>query len=125
MSSLSRQRDDEALRSWLFSIAHNVVADHFRSRRVTVDLATVERQQHGVESPESQTLAAVELRTLLDQLPEDQARILEVRLAGLNGPEIARVLGKSHSAVKVAQFRAYARLRQLVEPSQDTIGVAS
>lgn len=124
MSSLSRQHDDAALRSWLFSIAHNVVADHYRSRRVTVDLASVESHRGLVESPESQALAADELRTLLNHLPEEQARILELRLAGLNGPEIARVLGKSHSAVKVAQFRAYSRLRQLLESTQDTIGVA-
>ncbi|MFN0051358.1 MAG: RNA polymerase sigma factor [Planctomycetales bacterium] len=124
MSSLSQQRDDAALRAWLFSIAHNVVADHYRSRRVTVDLASVEPHRGLIESPESQALAADELRTLLNQLPEEQARILELRLAGLNGPEIARVLGKSHSAVKVAQFRAYSRLRQLLEPSQNAIGAA-
>lgn len=124
MSSLSQQRDDDALRSWLFSIAHNVVADHYRSRRVTVDLASIERQHGLIESPESHALAVDELRTLLNHLPEEQARILELRLAGLNGPEIARVLGKSHTAVKVAQFRAYARLRQLLESAQDAIGAA-
>ena len=33
--------------------------------------------------------------------------------------EIARALGRSHAAIRVAQLRAYARLRSLLRPSQD------
>ena len=107
---LPRQRDSGAVRSWLFAIAHNVVADHYRAqptdpgpdgRRAVPDRASAEACSHDDD----------ELRSLLAQLPDDQARILELRLAGLTGPEIAQVLGKSPTAVKVAQFRAYARLR--------------
>ena len=44
--------------------------------------------------------------------------MLELRLAGLTGPEIARVLGRSHGSVRVAQYRAIARLRALLgEPA--------
>jgi DNA-directed RNA polymerase specialized sigma24 family protein len=55
-----------------------------------------------------------EVRALLLRLPPDQRRILELRLAGLTGPEIAAVLGKRLGAVKVAQSRAIARLRQIL-----------
>ena len=48
-------------------------------------------------------------------LPPEQARPLELRLAGLNDAEIARVLGRSHGAVRVAQHRALRRLRALLE----------
>ena len=51
---------------------------------------------------------------LLPRLPDDQRRVLELRLAGLRGPDIAHVLGRSHGAVRVAQYRAIARLRTML-----------
>lgn len=118
---LPRQRDECELRSWLFSIAHNVVVDYYRARRPTLDLARAASVPDPTQSPEALTLVTDELRSLLAQLPTYQAHILELRLAGLTGPEIARVLGKSPGAVKVAQFRAYERLRLLFgEPAQQT-----
>jgi RNA polymerase sigma-70 factor (ECF subfamily) len=50
----------------------------------------------------------------LGHLPDDQRRILELRLAGLSGPETAAALGKTHGAVKIAQHRAFTRLRGLL-----------
>jgi RNA polymerase sigma-70 factor, ECF subfamily len=113
---LPRQRDSGALRAWLFAIAHNVVADHYRARQPTVVLTAADAVADRT-SAEARSHDDDELRSLLARLPADQARILELRLAGLTGPEIARVLGKSHAAVKVAQFRAYGRLRELLRPS--------
>jgi RNA polymerase sigma-70 factor, ECF subfamily len=113
---LPRQRDSGAVRPWLFAIAHNVVADHYRARRPTLGLTAADAVPDRA-SAEACSHDDDELRSLLARLPADQARILELRLAGLTGPEIAQVLGKSHAAVKVAQFRAYARLRQLLRPS--------
>ena len=113
---LPQQREAGAVRSWLFAIAHNVVADHYRARRPTLVLAAAAGVPDTARA-EARSLDDDELRSLLAQLPDDQARILELRLAGLTGPEIAQVLGKSPTAVKVAQFRAYARLRQLFGPS--------
>ncbi len=48
-----------------------------------------------------------------------QARILELRLAGLTGPEIVEVLGCSLAAVKIGQVRGYARLREIVGSPED------
>ena len=115
LAELPRQRDPGAIRSWLFAIAHNVVADPYRTRRPTLDLAAAVEVSDPARA-ERHSLEDDELRSLLARLPADQARILELRLAGLTGPEIAQVLGKSLSAVKVAQFRAYARLRELLGP---------
>jgi RNA polymerase sigma-70 factor (ECF subfamily) len=55
------------------------------------------------------------VRALLAHLPADQRRIVELRLAGLTGVEIARALGRSEGAVKMLQFRAVARLRALLD----------
>lgn len=51
---------------------------------------------------------------MLGQLPETQRAIVELRLAGLRGDEIASALDTTLSAVKSAQYRAYQRLRELL-----------
>ena len=76
--------------------------------------------------PEENSRSASERRhtiqTLLAQLPTDDRRLLELRLSGLSGSEIAHVLGRSHGAVKVAQFRAIERLRSLITETADRRG---
>jgi DNA-directed RNA polymerase specialized sigma24 family protein len=62
------------------------------------------------------------VRALLAQLPPDQRQILELRLAGLTGPEIAAALGRSLGAVKIAQVRAFARLRATLDPAGPPVG---
>ena len=51
---------------------------------------------------------------LLDHLSPGQRRVIELRLAGLTGREVAEVLGCSLGAVKIAQVRGYSRLRGLL-----------
>jgi DNA-directed RNA polymerase specialized sigma24 family protein len=51
---------------------------------------------------------------LLAQLPPNQRSVVELRLAGLSGHEVATVLGVSLSAFKALQYRTYSRLRSLL-----------
>ena len=119
LAALPRYRHREtSFRSWLFAIAHNVVTDAYRRRRPDASLAAAALVADAAPSPEEQALAAEDrrsLRALLDRLPVDQGRVVDLRLAGLTGPEIARVLGKTALSVKSLQFRAYARLRRALE----------
>ena len=65
-------------------------------------------------SPEELALAADDHRLmhdLLSRLKTEQRELLELRLAGLTDAEIARVLGRSHDAVRKAQSRAIGILR--------------
>jgi len=108
---------DGPFRSWLFTIAHNVVTDQFRTVKPTMPIETAPDIVDSSPSPEDQVLAAEEgrwLRGLLDQLPADQRRVVELHLSGLTNPEIAHVLGRNHAAVRSTQSRAVARLRTLL-----------
>jgi DNA-directed RNA polymerase specialized sigma24 family protein len=63
---------------------------------------------------------------VLHQIPEQHRQIIELRLAGLTTAEIAGALQLTRAAVKSAQTRAYARLRDLLAaPSLPTDGVRS
>ncbi|MGB3329657.1 MAG: sigma-70 family RNA polymerase sigma factor [Thermomicrobiales bacterium] len=121
-------RPGSTVRSWLFTIAHNVVIDTYRRDRKHPSLDQPGRDgiplaQSGAmidpaASPEEIALAndlRRQLHDILARLPERQRQIVELRLAGLSGAEIAESLGMSLSAVKSAQFRAYATMRPLLD----------
>lgn len=117
LAALPAHPPDRSFRSWLFAIAHNAVIDDYRSRRPTQPLAAAMEQADTALTPEDIVIASERqdtVRALLAQLPRDQRRVLELRLAGLTGREIAIVLGRSLGSVKIAQVRAYVRLRQLL-----------
>ncbi len=107
----------DAFRSWLFAIAHNVLVDRYRAHRDDQPLEAASLILDTAPSPEDQALAAEarrEIVLLLAQLPPEQRRVVELRLAGLNGAEIAAALGRSRASVDTLQFRAMARLRTLL-----------
>ena len=125
LAALPRYREDApSFRSWLFAIAHNVIADDLRARRPVAPIDEAARLAATEPSPEEAALAnetGCMVQALLAQLPPDQRQILELRLAGLTGPEIAAALGRSLGAVKIAQVRAFARLRA----AMDQVGAAA
>jgi RNA polymerase sigma-70 factor (ECF subfamily) len=114
--------DDPSLRSWLFGIAHNVLANWYRAARTT---APIDAALHVVDNrplPEETVVADEERDRLLSALrllPEDQRRVVELRMVGLTGPEIARLLGRNPGAVRMLQLRAFTRLRELLAEDED------
>jgi RNA polymerase sigma-70 factor (ECF subfamily) len=113
----------ERFRAWLFVIAHNVLVDAQRRRRVSVPLEDVGDLSAGGEGPEATAMHALtgdELRCALTQLSLDQQAVIDLRLSGLTGAEIAAALGKSLPWVYTTQHRALQRLRALM--SADTEG---
>ena len=114
MEAVGRYQEAGRFRSWLFTIAHNVVADELRDRPRGVTDLNLAVAIDPAAGPEADALAAAERRALasaLSLLPDDQRRAIELRLAGLTGREIAAELGRSHEAAKMLQQRALTRLR--------------
>ncbi len=106
-----------SFRSWLFTIAHHVIVDRYRGTHPEHSLEAAAEVLDDARSPEELAIAAEERRSvcaLFAQLPEHQRRVVELRLAGLTGAEIAQVLGRSRANVDVTQSRAVARLRVLL-----------
>jgi len=125
LAALPGYREDGAsFRSWLFAIAHNVITDDLRARRLTAPIDEAAHVAATDPSPEEVVLTDETgglVHALLGSLPADQRQILELRLAGLTGPEIAAALGRSLGAVKIAQVRAFARLRTALGASGDAV----
>lgn len=111
-----------SFRSWLFTIAHNVVMDEGRRARPSLPLEAVDRVVAETIGPDEAAIHAEERRmiaALLHQLPPPQRQLLELRMAGLNGVEIAAVLGRSHGAVRKLQYRTLLRLRDMLEGADE------
>ncbi|MGI8477493.1 MAG: RNA polymerase sigma factor [Thermomicrobiales bacterium] len=108
-----------SFRSWLFAIAHNVIVDQVRqtARRMDQALEAGAELADRSGSPEAQALTSESGRDMaaaMAQLTGEQRRVVELRLAGLTGQEIAATLGTTHGAVRAAQHRALLRLHEIM-----------
>ena len=122
VSGLRRFRGGEQdFRAWLFTIARNRAADAGRSRarRPAVPLDTTELDMTGaaqLTTPDAADQALEMLSTqttlaMIKSLPPDQAEIIMLRVvAGLDTGDVARIVGKTPGAVRVAAHRGLRRL---------------
>jgi RNA polymerase sigma-70 factor, ECF subfamily len=126
---LRRFRGDEAAwRAWLFTTARRrlIDASRRRSRRpeeplhdvppavlpVTADAADEAMERLGTQS-------AI---TLLARLPRAQAEVILLRVvAGLDTDAVARLLGRSPGAVRVAAHRGLRRLAEILAEAGVTL----
>jgi len=93
--------------AWLFGIARHQLASFYRSRRVDITDADLER-----EPAVRDEFVAIEIRDLLEALPRDYQVALELRfIVGLSGVEAAEVMGKSHTGYRSLLLRAVKAFR--------------
>ncbi|MEU4542504.1 MULTISPECIES: sigma-70 family RNA polymerase sigma factor [Nonomuraea] len=121
LSALPRYRDmGRPFASFVFGIASHKVADALRSSVrsavPTQDLPDGPDEGPGPEETVVRYIEVEQARRLLSRLPDNQRELLLLRVvSGLSAEETGNVLGMSPGAVRVAQHRALARLRQMAE----------
>ncbi len=113
--------EQTTFRSWLMTIARNVVLDELR-RKPTLPLGESEFQLASPgDGPEAIAIASDRRRQLLKaytQLSDQQQDVIRLRQQGLNGEEIGLVLGIGTGAVKSTHYRAIRKLRELLEKGE-------
>jgi RNA polymerase sigma-70 factor (ECF subfamily) len=121
LSALPRYRDmGRPFASFVFGIASHKVADALRSSVrsavPTQDLPDGPDEGPGPEETVVRYIEVEHARRLLSRLPRNQRELLLLRVvSGLSAEETGNVLGMTPGAVRVAQHRALARLRQMAE----------
>jgi len=98
--------------AWLFRIAANALADHYRKtardRSLTLPDAPPPEDEDDAER-------RARLYRLVAELPEDQRLVLRLRFSEEKSiRDVARALGRSEGAIKQLQFRALQGLRARV-----------
>ncbi|HEY7123142.1 MAG TPA: sigma-70 family RNA polymerase sigma factor [Ktedonobacterales bacterium] len=110
--------EEEKQRAWLWAVARNKAADHFRRRgrstRVDLSLVAEFADMEGME-PEQMLVRQEELAHLADtirQLPTPQQHVVQLRFGhGLSHSEIAMVLHKREGTTRMLLSRALKALR--------------
>jgi RNA polymerase sigma-70 factor, ECF subfamily len=119
--ALPRYRAGEKpVMAFVFGIASNKVVDAFRmAGRDRSDPTEGMPDEADIgPGPESRAVLAAqvaELRTLLEQIPENYREVLVLRVAlHYSAEETARIMGSSAGAIRVMQHRAMTKLRKLI-----------
>ena len=106
-------------RSFVFGIAAHKVADAHRAAYRSKDVLTEDLPERPDDTPGPEDLAVRsdegrQAMALLSRLPDEQRELLLLRVAaGLSAEETGDVLGMTPGAVRVAQHRALAKLREM------------
>ena len=117
------QRQGAPFAAFVYGIAAHKVADAQRSfRRSAVLVAELPDQTDPTPTPEEQAVSAAGVRAandLLARLPPRTRQVLLLRAGGLSADAVGQRLGMTANAVRVAQHRGVAKLRHLVEDSEE------
>ena len=110
-----------SVKTWLISIAHNLLIDHYRASKGPTELLDDElAERHGPHSlgPEQDLGLSPGLAAALATLSQRDREVIALRFGGdLTGPEIAALLDLSLSNVQQILSRSLRRLRAELEPS--------
>ena len=108
-----------AFGGWLYRIAQHTVTDMQRRNQRVHGLKPLDESE--LVDPDDMPEEIVVGRSRLDTiraavrtLPSEQRQVIELQLTGLTTQEIARTLGRSANAVRIARFRAFGRLRPIM-----------
>ena len=110
---------DSHFSSWLFRIAHNVIVDHYRTRKenVALDIDTPDEKRHN--DPVFRTerkISQDHLKKAIGKLNKKyQQIILLFYVNELDNSEVARVMKKSEGSLRILKFRALKALKQALE----------
>lgn len=118
--------DEKNWRAWLFTTARRRLTDQARqtARRPATSLETLPSAAlvdlGSLRSPDTADLAIANLDTraaveMIARLPELQAEVIMLRVvAGLDTEMVARMLGRSQGAIRVAAHRGLRRLSEML-----------
>jgi RNA polymerase sigma-70 factor (ECF subfamily) len=111
---LGQLRDFTKVESWLYQIARNAIADHFRARRPTTELPETLAAETSEQEPCLDGLTSA-LRRMVDELPQPyREAIMLAELDGLTQQAIAMSLGISLSGAKSRVQRGRALLKKMI-----------
>ncbi|MGB8648738.1 MAG: RNA polymerase sigma factor, partial [Anaerolineae bacterium] len=119
---LGAQGQTLALTGWIYRIAHNIVIDEYRRRKVRHDVEELPEdweENYAVGPGMDVHLTRADLQLALRRLTDEQQTVILLRFEeGLESSEVAQIMGKTETAIKALQRRALATLARLLSPVQ-------
>ncbi len=116
----SGERNIANLRAFLYQIARNLVADHYRAAQAALPLEEVGEIKGSGEAELNVRVSLAEVEKALGQLRADwQEVIILAHIEGLKHTEIAEVIGKSPAATRVILHRAIQELKSILNKKSE------
>jgi RNA polymerase sigma-70 factor (ECF subfamily) len=117
--NISSIQSDEAFNGWIYQIARNQVVDHYRTRKITVDielLANVLEFEDRMIHRANLSFDQKRFLSALPKLSEDQQLIIRLKfIEDLPNEEIAEIMEKPEGTIRVIQHRAIKQLKTLMQ----------
>lgn len=108
--------------AWLYTIARNLVIDHYRTKKDTLSLEEALALPSDLDMPdeEAQTRFDLEaMRDALQVLSKDQQQVLILKyIAGLPNDSIARVMNKQEGTIRGLQMRGLQTLAKYMKTKE-------
>jgi len=108
--------------SWLYRLAHNLVVDHYRTRREILpldDALLIREEPVDPEAALASSVASSELRQAIQQLTREQRQVICLKfISGYANSEIAATMGKKEGAIRALQYRALRSLQAILEAEE-------
>ncbi len=109
--------------SWLYKLAHNIVVDHYRTKRDALPLSDIlSTSDEPIVDPEAAlnlTLDAAELADAIAQLTGEQRQVIALKfIEGYDNSEISYMLNKKEGAIRALQYRALRSLQGILEAEE-------
>lgn len=115
--NFDKYKHQEKFLAWLCRIAHNIVMDHFRKTNGT-SFEELDEQHASdninIEQQLDNDAFDSDLQNALQQLPQHQLRVIQMRLAGKSFKEIADAEGANINTVLGRMHYAILKLRELL-----------
>jgi len=94
----------------LYTIARNLVIDHYRTKKETVSIDTMVQVRANGPDPDEEVqnrFNVQAIREALQFLTEEQQQVLSLRfIAGMSTEDVARLMNKREGAIRALQMRA-------------------
>ncbi len=95
--------------AWLYTIARNLVIDHYRTRKDTLPLEEAITLPSDMEMPDEEAQTHFDLEAMRDSLQvlsKDQQQVLILKyIAGLPNDSIAKIMNKQEGTIRGLQMR--------------------
>ncbi len=119
LTGLANQKTElRNFRSWLFTIAHHEVVDHYRRRKELLSLESAHSLNDGTHTPEQEVEArekAAQVALAIASLKPEYQQVITLRfINGLSHEETAKIMKLKEGHVRVLQYRALRRIREFL-----------
>lgn len=117
----SFEGDSKGFQGWVMVIARNLLVDFYRRQNPTVSVEELDFLPGNERSPVDALSASDDEKQLLaalGTLPKEQQEVVQLRfIEGYEISDIAKLLNKSEGNIRIIQYRAIKKLREILSKS--------